>query len=320
MATHQTQIRNLERKYRRMKRQTQWEQKRQKLPQIFVTVLLIAAAVIAVWLLTKPCALDVPEALRVYVLDVGQGDSVLVQTETHSVLIDAGETDQGANIVQMLKALGVKRLDCVINSHPHADHIGGLPVLLEEIPVRALYMPEIPTTLTPTGYTFERVLEIAADKQIPLYTPECGETLPLGTANLTFLSVDNTQFDDLNDCSLGCRVECGMQRFFFAGDLESDGESAFLEADLITPVTVLKVSHHGSSSSTTQRFLDAAKPQLAFISCGAMNDYGHPTAQTLRALNAIGCTVYRTDLDGTVLFATDGTAMTVVSGFDFGFF
>lgn len=319
MPSHRAQIRDTERKYRRLKQQTHREQIRKQLPLYIITALVIAAVLAAVRMLTKPRPLSVPTALRVYVLDIGQGDAVLLQTETHSVLIDAGETDQGARIVQMLHALGIKRLDCVINSHPHADHLGGLPFVLEHIPANALYLPEIPDALTPTGYTFERVLELAAEQQIPLHTPKCGETFSLGTAELTFFSVENAQFDNLNDCSLGVYAECGTQRFFFGGDLEAAGEAAFLAADLIKPITVLKVSHHGSSTSGTQAFLDAAKPMLAVISCGAMNDYGHPTQQTLRALNGIGCTVFRTDLDGTVLFATDGTRINVVPNYDFGF-
>lgn len=319
MPSHRAQIRDTERKYRRLKRQTQREQMRKQLPQYIIMALVIAAALAAVLVMTKPRPLSVPTALRVYVLDVGQGDAVLLQTETHSVLIDAGETDQGAHIVQMLHALGVRRLDCIINSHPHTDHLGGLPFVLEHIPVDALYLPEIPDALMPTGYSFERVLELAEEQQIPLHTPKCGETLSLGTAALTLIRTENAQFENLNDCSLGVYAECGTQRFFFAGDLESAGEAAFLAADLIEPVTVLKVSHHGSSTSTTQAFLDTANPMLAVISCGAMNDYGHPTQQTLRALNAIGCTVFRTDLDGTVLFATDGTLINVVPNYDFGF-
>lgn len=306
--------------YRRIERQIRWKNLCRRIPKMLGAVLLTAAAVIAVWVLTKPRAVNVPDALRVYVLDVGQGDAILLQTKTHSILIDAGEADQGERIVQMLKALGVKRLDGVINSHPHADHLGGLPAVLAEIPVGTLYLPEIPAPLTPTGYAFERTLALAEEKQIPLHTPESGEALPLGSAALTFCSVSNAQFEGLNDCSLGCRVTCGTQSFFFAGDLEAAGEAAFLQADLIAPATVLKVSHHGSSSSTTPAFLAALRPQYAAISCGAMNDYGHPTAQTLHALSDAGCTVYRTDLDGTVLFATDGTALTVVTDYDFGFF
>lgn len=319
MPSHRAQIRNPERKYRRMKRQSKWEQVRKQLPQYLIMAAVLAALLAAVWAITNPRPLPVPTALRVYALDVGQGDAVLLQTETHNILLDAGETDQGARIVQMLHALGVRHLDCVINSHPHADHLGGLPFVLEHIPADALYLPEIPDKLMPTGYSFEQVLSLAETQNIPVHTPECGETLSLGTAALTFFSVENTQFEGLNDCSLGVRADCGTQRFFFAGDLEAAGEAAFLAAGLIEPVTVLKVSHHGSSTSCSQDFLAAAKPMLAVISCGAMNDYGHPTQQTLRALNGIDCTVFRTDLDGTVLFATDGARIDVVPHYNFGF-
>ena len=316
----QQKFRNLERKYRRLKRQDKMERFRANLPALAVTVLLTAAAVIAICFAVRQRHPEMPTALRMYVLDVGQGDAVLLTTETHSVLIDAGDPDQGMRIVQMLKALHIDRLDCVINSHPHADHIGGLADILSEMPVGAIYLPQMPETLIPTSYTFSHVLELAEEKGIALHTPACGEVLPLGTAELTFLSVDNSGFDGLNDCSLGCCITCGTQRFFCAGDLEAAGEKAFLAAGLIAPVTVLKVSHHGSSSSTTPEFISAAQPQFAAISCGARNDYGHPSEKALRTLRDAGCAVYRTDLDGTVIFATDGTsALSVELGYDFGF-
>lgn len=311
MKEHQSQIRELERKYRRLKRQNAWEQKKRRLPLLCGIVLLAAAAVTAVWFLTQPRRLQQPEALRITVLDVGQGDAILLQTASHQVLLDAGETDQGETVVQDLKQCGVRRLDCVICSHPHADHIGGLPAVLEAFPVGRLYLPHIPAEQTPTGYTFEKIMKTAGEKSVPVRMPECGETLLLGAASLTFLSVENSAFEELNDCSLGCRVECGSISFFSAGDLSAAGEEAFLAARLVQPATILKVSHHGSGASTSGAFLAALRPQYAAISCGAQNDYGHPAEKTLQALHDAGCSVYRTDLDGTVTFETDGAALVI---------
>lgn len=320
MTEHDRQIRRMDRRYRRMKQSDSREARHKRMKMLFVYVLLAAVAVSVIWLLTKPRTDAVPAgALRVYMLDVGQGDALLVQTDTGNVLIDAGETDQGARVVQMLKAAGVKRLDAVISSHPHADHLGGMPEVLEAFPVGAFYLPSFPESLIPAGYTFSRVLEFAAEKQISVKQPQCRETISLGCAELEFLCVDNSEYDDLNDCSLGCRITCGDVSIFAAGDIESAAESAFLEQDLVQPVTVYKVSHHGSSSSTSEAFLAALQPQYALISCGAMNDYGHPAQKVIRRLRTIGCEIYRTDLDGTVLCETDGKAVQITPDYDFGF-
>ena len=307
-------LRALERKYARLKRQAQWEAVKPKLPYyIGGAVLLAVIALLLLLLLRKPKAPDTPPALlRVDVLDVGQGDAILLRTEGHAVLIDAGDTDKGITVVQQLVALGVKELDCIINSHPHSDHFGGIETVLRVFPVHALYFPTLPEAQIPTTEMYLSLLRTAEEKQIPVFLPQCRETLSLGDAELTFLSVDNSAFEGLNDCSLGCLVTCGAHTFFFAGDLEAAGEAAFLEAGLIPRISVLKVSHHGSSSSTTEEFLAAARPQAAAISCGAMNDYGHPAAQTLKRLSDIGCTVSRTDLDGTLHYETDGVTVWMV--------
>lgn len=319
MASQTDQIRRLERKYRRKKRTAKWEAFRRRLPLYLVFVILTAAAAGTLWFLTKPRTAPVPAgSLRVFILDVGQGDAALLCTDSHSILIDGGEPDRGTSVVQMIKAAGVQRLDCVINSHPHADHIGGLAAVLEQIPVGALYLPEIPEGLMPTVWSFTHILDLAEEKQIPVRTPACGEILPLGAAELEFLSTDNAQFEELNDCSLVCRVTCGARHFLFTGDLSEAGEQAMLDAGLTLSADVLKAGHHGSSHSTTPAFLDAVKPEYAAISCGALNDYGHPAEKTLRTLHETGCAVYRTDLDGSVLFETDGSHITVTPDYEFG--
>ena len=168
MSEHQNQIRRVERRYRRAKQISKWDIFRQRLPFLIVYVILVAAALIAIEVTSKQRIMPVsPGALRIYQMDVGQGDAALLCTDTHSILIDGGEPDRGNAVVQMIREAGISRLDCVINSHPHADHIGGIAAVLEQIPVGALYLPEIPDALIPTGWSFSHVLELAAEKQIP---------------------------------------------------------------------------------------------------------------------------------------------------------
>ena len=320
MDAKQKELRQVSRKYRRLKRREKQVQHGSRSALRIALVLLCALAVLAVRIAAIPKReAGLPDALRVCFLDVGQGDAALIRTPEHAVLIDAGDYEQSYSVVQMLKALGVSRLDAAICSHPHADHIGGMSAVLEQIGADVLYLPDMPEQLVPTDYPFTVLLDTAEKTGTALRSPACHDTVVLGSTVLEFLCTDNSGFDDLNNCSLGCRVTCGDVSFFLAGDLEKDAEAAFLDAGLIEPVSVLKVSHHGSNSSSSEPFLQAAKPEYAVISVGAMNDYGHPAEKLLDRLAAHGCTVYRTDLDGTVVFATDGRAIRPVPHWDFGF-
>jgi competence protein ComEC len=274
---------------------------------------LLTAGLIALllWFSRKPADPMPASKLDVFVLDAGQGDAILLHSEGHFALLDSGDTDGGSRLVQRLHAMGVRQLDFAVISHPHSDHMGGMAQVLAEFGAQRLYQPEIPAELLPTVYSYEHLLKTAQEHNIPVTVPHCGDTLTLGAAAVQFLSVENSAFEDLNDCSLGCLVTCGSHRFLFCGDLEKAGESAMLSAGLIPRVSVLKLSHHGSASSTSEAFLAAASPQIAVISVGAMNDYGHPAEQTLARLKAAGTAVYRTDLSGTLRLATDGEQLIV---------
>ncbi|MBR6760658.1 MAG: MBL fold metallo-hydrolase [Oscillospiraceae bacterium] len=249
--------------------------------------------------------------LQVYILDVGQGDSILLRTAESAVLIDGGEPNQGDGLVQRLRALGVRRLDYVINSHPHSDHYGGLTAVLEAIPVGALYMPDYPEALTPTVGSYFAFLDAVEDASLTIITPKNQQQLSLGSAVLTFLSVDNSEASDLNACTLVCQVEHGTNRFLFCGDLDAKTERAFVREDLLVPVTVLKCAHHGSSGSSCEPFLDVISPKYVAISVGADNDYGHPAVGCLKRLSAYTNAIYRTDFDGDILFLSRNNVITV---------
>ena len=308
-------VREIDRKYRRRNRR---KALRRKWPVLLTAVLLPLLAAVCFFVyekLAKPRAvMPAADTAVIRILDVGQGDAMLIRTAQHSVLIDAGDRDHGRTLVQMLRDAGVKRLDCIVNSHPHSDHIGGLPAVLEAFPADEICLPVMPEPLLPTGTAFQTVLDLAAEKQIPVHTPECGEKRQFDGLTAEFLCVDNTDFENLNDCSLGVRLEYGNVSLLSAGDLEADGETAFADAELLRPANILKVSHHGAVKSSLISFLEAVSPETAVISCGAFNDYGHPALKTLKRLHDAGCAVYRTDLDGTVCIVTDGNQYTVSCG------
>ncbi len=249
--------------------------------------------------------------MRVYMLDVGQGDAFLIRTASKNVLIDGGEHDNGDHLVRMLDAIGVEHLDYVINSHPHYDHFGGLITVFEEVSVGRLYMCDFPESLTPTSAYFFDFMDAVASSDAEICIPDCGDTLTLDDAVLTFLSVDNSDFTDLNDCSLLCRIDHNEVSFLFCGDLTSKSERAFVKAGLIQPVDVLKCAHHGSNSSSSKAFLEAARPQVIMIPVGTENDYGHPSVQCLRRIAVYTNQVYRTDTDDDVMFSSNGTDLKV---------
>lgn len=253
--------------------------------------------------------------MRVYMLDVEQGDAFLIQTSSATVLIDGGEPEQGDGLVRKLRALGIGRLDYMINSHPHSDHFGGLTAVLEEIPTAALYMPDFPEALTPTAESFFDFMDAAEEAAVTVTIPENGDTLLLGDAVLTFLTVDNSEYTDLNDCSLLCRLDHGESSFLFCGDLTSRGERDFVEQGLLAPVDVLKCAHHGSNTSSCDAFLRAVRPTFVAIPVGEDNDYGHPAMGCLERLYEYTHAIYRTDMDNDVMFSSDGIAITITTDY-----
>ena len=314
MDSRKREIRKIDRKYRRLRRT---QQLRKLLVSAAVCLPILLLLCIAVTLLIRNKRLKTPPLLEdrlcVRFLDVGQGDAVLVTSEGHAALIDGGESDRGSDVAAYLRKAGVQSLDYVINTHPHSDHHGGLAAVLQAFDTAELWLPEIPPALMPASYSFERLLETAAEKHIPVRTPECGSTVPLGAAEITVYRTDNSAFDNLNDCSLCLCISLGEHSFFLAGDLGAAGEEALLQTGLLKPVTLLKAAHHGSSSSSGEAFLAVLDPQVICISVGAENGYGHPAERTLARFRKIGSPVYRTDLDGTVAFATDGTTLRVMT-------
>lgn len=249
--------------------------------------------------------------LKVHFIDVGQGDAILIQTPSgQNMLIDAGENDQGNKVVNYLAGQGVKDLAVVIGTHPHSDHIGGLDTVINHFPIGSLYMPKV----TQTTKTFQDVLDAAKSNGLTISRAKAGVVLPLEGVRCQILAPLNDTYEDLNNYSAVIKLEYGSQSFLFCGDAGTESETQMLSSGALLKCTVLKVGHHGSSSSTSSKFLKAASPQWAVIMVGAGNSYGHPHTETLSKLSRAGVTVYRTDLNGTIVFSTDGQNMQITKG------
>lgn len=256
-------------------------------------------------------SLSLPDGeLQVHFLDVGNADAVLVRTGDHQMLIDAGEPTDGDTVVDYLKQQGVKALDHVIATHPDADHIGGLPAVLESFPVDHMLMTYAQEEDTPTSYSYERLLTALLDQDIAVTEVAPGQTYALGSASVEILG-PASYFAESNNRSVICRITFGQRRFLMMGDAEKKAENALLETGVDLSADVLKIGHHGSHSSTGTAFLKAVSPTHSVISCGAGNRYGHPHPDTLNTLLEAGIHIWRTDRDGTIVITTDGRRLTV---------
>ena len=246
--------------------------------------------------------------LEVHVIDVGNADSILVRNKGVNLLIDAGERDDGEKVVAYLEDHGVQKLDYVIATHADADHIGGMKTVIQNMEIGTFIMAFMPEGYTPTTSTYEGMLTALADKGLKVTSAKVGNQYPLGDARVDIMGPAE-DFEEKNNQSVVCKVTFGGRKFLFMGDAEREAENALLDAGVDLSADVLKAGHHGSNTSTTAKLLEAVNPTYAVLTCGLDNSYGHPHAEVVERLKEAGVTVYRSDVNGTVVITTDGDAL-----------
>ncbi len=273
---------------------------------LLLSLLLIVGGSIASVAQSQP----VSGELAVHYLDVGQADSMLIELPNgETMLIDAGNNADGPAVVAAIRALEHERIDYVIATHPHEDHIGGMDDVINAFSIGKFYLPQMADRDIPTTVTFEEMLEAAADRGVRFSTAKAGvELLALPNLTARLIAPVEGETDGLNNYSAVLRLQYGETSFLFTGDAETAAE-----AKMTDPVAadVLKVGHHGSDSSTSQAFVDRVSPSIAIVSVGKDNSYGHPAADVLARLEAAGAAIYRTDLCGTVTVRSDGSTVSV---------
>lgn len=209
------------------------------------------------------------QPFTVHVIDVGQGDSILVKSGDHAMLIDAGERGNDQTILDYLKANSVEKLDYIVATHPHSDHIGSMPKVIEGIKVDNIIMPKLPNSLVPTTSIYQKLIKAIKASGAKVISAKAGDTYTLG-------------------------------------DAEEKSEKKILANGADIKADVLKLGHHGSSTSTSEEFLKVVSPSLALISCGKDNDYGHPHKETIEKLEKYNIPYERTDIKGTIVVGSDG--------------
>lgn len=253
-----------------------------------------------------PVSFDPNADFSVHFIDVGQGDCTLILSDGHTILIDAGENDKGDEVLAYLDDIGVQKIDLMIATHPHSDHIGGLDTVIQGISVKEVLMPPLKSSVVPTTKTYKDLLMAVKEKNITLKQSKVLEEYRFGNGKLTVLG-PVANYDELNNTSLVARFDYGELSVLLTGDMEADAERDLLASGASVSADVLKLGHHGSSTSTSDAFLQAVGPRICIAECGEANEYGHPHEEIIERVSSYGAAFYRTDLYGhIVLSAKDG--------------
>ncbi|MGK0469157.1 ComEC/Rec2 family competence protein [Clostridium sp.] len=275
-----------------------------KYTAIFISLTFVLAFVIINYKSTIKTNINLENNIITHFIDVGQGDCTLIQVNHKNLLIDSGTSDSKKKVIKYLKNNNITKLDYVIATHPHEDHIGGMASIIKTFMVDEFYAPKV----TFSSEAFKNMIISLKRKKLKIKVAKSNIFLDLGPdTTCIMLSPNKKIYKDINNYSCAVRVSYKNSTYLFTGDIETISEQEILSKGYNINSQVLKVAHHGSNSSTSMEFLDAVSPKFAVISSGENNSYGHPNKETIDKLKNINCIIYRTDLEKNIVLISDGT-------------
>ncbi|EOU1911757.1 MBL fold metallo-hydrolase [Clostridium perfringens] len=257
--------------------------------------------------LTQDSKVPKDSELMISYMDVGQGDAAYIKVNGNDILIDAGPRSNSKELLEQLKAKNIDNFELVIATHPHEDHIGGMVDVFKEYEVKAFYSPKI----THTTKTYENLVKAVKDEGLKTKELKGGMVIDLGEgAKFEVFTPQKSEYEELNDYSPIMKLSFGDTSYLFTGDAEKLAEEeALAKYKTSLDSDVIKFGHHGSSSSSSNAFIEAVSPKYGIISCAKDNKYGHPHRETLDIIKKYNIKAFRTDTDGEIILTSDGKSI-----------
>lgn len=256
---------------------------------------------------SKKSPISAGNELKVHFIDVGQGDSILIQFKDKNLLIDAGPRSSSDDLLKYLKGLNLSKLYYVVATHPHEDHIGGMPGIINNFEIGEFYAPKKQASTK----IFQTMVEDLKKKKHKINVAKAGVSLDMGSdISIDMIAPNSSDYENVNNYSAVIKVTYKDTSFLFTGDAEKLSEKEILQKKYDIKADVLKLGHHGSSTSSSKEFLDKVNPKITVASLGKDNDYGHPHKEIIKAMKDRNITFYRTDELGTIVLKSDGKNIT----------
>jgi competence protein ComEC len=283
-------------------------QKKKNLKYSTICVSLVLVTILAFVIInyrsTIKTNLNLENNIITHFIDVGQGDCILIQVNHKNLLIDSGPSNSKEGVIRYLKNNNITKLDYIIATHPHEDHIGGMASIIKTFKVGEFIAPRV----TSSSEEFKDMIRALINENLNITVAKPNTTLDLGPdTTCIILSPNKKIYKDTNNYSCAIKISYKTSTYLFTGDIETISEQEILNKGYDLEAQVLKIAHHGSNSSSSTEFLNAVHPKIAVISSGANNTYGHPNKETIDKLKNLNCIIYRTDLDKNIVLISDGT-------------
>ncbi|GAA0686307.1 MULTISPECIES: ComEC/Rec2 family competence protein [Clostridium] len=278
-----------------------------KIILVLVVILSLSFAACSSESSSKKAPISTGNELKVHFIDVGQGDSILVQFKDKNLLIDAGPRSSSNDLLKYLKGINLTKLDYVVATHPHEDHIGGMPEIIKNFEIGEFYAPKKQASTK----IFQTMVEDLKKKNHKINVAKAGVSLDMDSdISVEMIAPNSSDYENVNNYSAVIKVTYKDTSFLFTGDAEKLSEKEILQKKYDIKADVLKLGHHGSSTSSSKEFLDKVNPKIAVASLGKNNDYGHPHKEIIKAMKDRKISFYRTDELGTIVLKSDGKNIT----------